>query len=235
MHILHSMCNRTQRGRRKQIIINVGIVDNDALLLILMEPLIQSCDEHLRVIWKTTNPDTAITRCLDPTTQPNVLLLDMSMEHSTGPRICRLVRERTDKVPILGMTSYEPATYATALARAGAQGLTSKVPIPALITAVRAVAQGKTYYTGQHAPFRTAMQAHRILQTKTSPSNGPLSARESEIMDLILEGRSSEEIAKILQCSATTVRTHISHAKAKLGTSGLGQTAARWMRIKEQL
>lgn len=223
------------QGKAKPNAITIGVLDNDGLLLDALNSLLRSVDPCLHIIWKTTQPDIAENRCLLSSSRPDVLLLDMSMPHENGVRVCRHIRMRTDRVAILGMSSYELTDYASALAHAGAQGLVSKVPVEGLVAAVHAVTIGKLYCAFPDAGFQTKERAFQRLRSQDDMNGmGVLSPKEATIMNLVLQGYSSENIATMLNCQSTTVRTHIGHAKKKLNALNLGQAAVRWMKLKEQ-
>ena len=229
------MNHESKMPMRRPRRITVGVLDNDGLLLAMLGSLFRAIDPRINVIWTATQPEIAQERCLRQSTRPDVLLLDMSMPNESGVLICKRIRTQTDQVAILGMSSYELSDYAPSLAYAGAQGLVSKVPVENLISAIVAVANGKLYCTIPGVHFTTMGRAFRTMRSRMLENElGPLSAREAEIMDLVIRGHSSEDIAMLLECKSTTVRTHISHAKEKLGALNLGQATVRWMKIKEQ-
>lgn len=223
------------REEEKKKDLTVSIVDNDGLLLDMLAGFLASSVNDMKIRWVTGDIALAFDRCLDDKQRPDVLLVDMLMGAESGVCLCRKIRMRANSVAILGMTSYDLSMYASSLAAAGAQGLVSKVPLKGLLRAIRAVGNGKTYYQGSDVRFQTVQESFLRVRHCESKGVGPLSVREAEVMDLVLQGNSSIEIAAIMQCAPATVRSHIGHIKTKLNADGLGQAAAKWAFLRSQL
>src|SRR5436190_9827464 len=86
------------------------------------------------------------------TQEPDLLLLDLSLSGRTGFDLLRWLRGRDSKLPVIVLSQYEEAQYATAVLEAGAQGYVSKgVATEELLAAINAVLDGHCYVSGRGA------------------------------------------------------------------------------------
>ena len=141
-------------------------------------------------------------------TRPDVLLLDLSMPGLDGHGVLAALGELPGRPAVVVLTS---ATDEEHLVRAIAAGATSYLLKSAtdedLIPAIRAVAAGKPFFS----PAVTAVLVDDYVRMAKDP--GPsvfesLSPREREVLQLIAEGHSTKEVARILKVSVKTVETH---------------------------
>jgi DNA-binding NarL/FixJ family response regulator len=140
--------------------------------------------------------------------RPDVVLMDISMPSLNGLEAAgRLAKEcPTARVVILSMSATEE--YVAQALRAGAAGYLLKDAEPAeLELAVRAAARGETYLT----PAVSKKVVADYVQRLNVPAAGPLdllTPRQREVLQLIAEGRTTKEIARVLNLSVKTVETH---------------------------
>ena len=158
--------------------------------------------------------------------RPRIALIDVRMPRLGGIELARRARRLAPETPIVLYTGYSERTLLTEGLDAGVDGLVLKeAPLEDLLRAVRAVASGGTYVD----PVLAGMLA--------SPQEGvrrkELTSRERDILRLLAEGLSNEEIGGKLFISAETVRTHIRKAMGKLDAETRTQAVARALR--EQL
>ncbi len=162
-------------------------------------------------------------------TRPDVIMLDMVLDSDTdGVAAAREILRRDPRARILMLTMMdEPAPAAEAFA-AGALGYATKnQPSAELATAIRTVAARDRYLS----PIISQAEVDRALtaQTATNPL-AVLTAREREVFDLLLHGKTSIEMGRELFISARTVETHRARILHKLGartTVDLVRLAAR--------
>jgi len=162
-------------------------------------------------------------------TRPEVAVLDLSMPRLSGLEAVRRLREELPATRILVLTVHEEEEYVLPIVRAGASGYLVKDSAAAeLLAAVRALHGGRGYF-GPQAARALAEQ----LQHPESPAGdpyGPLTPREREVFHLVIEGKTTKEIARALQISLKTADNHRSRVLAKLGlhnTAELVRYAAR--------
>lgn len=136
----------------------------------------------------------------------DVLVLDISLEGDDGLELVPAAKERGTKV-LLYTGSTEPATI-TAARAAGADGVAAKAGSPAeFVEAVRAVARNESFIDPRLPAPTPAEQGEK----------GLLTAREREVVGLIAEGLSGEDVALRLFLSPATVRTHLRNAMDRSG------------------
>ena len=122
-------------------------------------------------------------------------------------------------VRVVVLTTYDLDEYVYEALRAGASGFLLKhAPPEELLLGVRAAADGGALLSPQVTRRLVAEFAARRPATLRRPRElGMLTAREQEVLDLVIRGRSNTEIAASLTVSLSTVKTHLAHVLDKLG------------------
>jgi DNA-binding NarL/FixJ family response regulator len=135
---------------------------------------------------------------------PTVLLLDVHLPDISGVEVTRQVRSRHPEVAIVVLTGYDDAGYARALLRLGVRGYLGKAAsADEIVAAVRAAAQGLTVI--EPAALATFESTTEIF-----------TARELEVLRLMVAGKRNAEIASNLDVSVKTVEFHVSNLLEKL-------------------
>jgi DNA-binding NarL/FixJ family response regulator len=130
------------------------------------------------------------------------------------------MRQRRPASRILMFSMYEEAIYADRSMRAGASGYVTKASAPnVLVEAVHAVAEGRKYLSPDIA------QALAMQQVSKEDGLGELSAREFEVLRLLVEGLTVKDIADRLGLNSKTVANHQSIIRQKLGAESAVQLA----------
>lgn len=147
-------------------------------------------------------------------THPDVILMDLVMPDIDGTTATRMIHSELPDIAVVALTSeLTDATGSSVLAavQAGAIGYLYKTAdVDELRAAVRAAAAGGV----QLAP----VAAKQLVREMTTPSaNAPLTARESQVLVLVANGRANKEIARELRIGQQTVKTYVSNILAKLG------------------
>lgn len=147
---------------------------------------------------------------------PDVVLMDLNMPRLNGIEATALLRRELPRVRILVFTIHHEPQYVAQVIRSGAHGYITKDAPPAeLMTALRRVGSGGTYFSSEVA------QHFLNAQLGGSGRNGGarlqvLSAREIEVLKLIAEGVGNKQIATRLGVSPRTVETHRERIMRKL-------------------
>lgn len=144
---------------------------------------------------------------------PDLVIMDIGLPQLDGIEATRQIKEKFPNVRILILTSHEEETETIAALSSGADAYCIKgTSLQQLSVAIAAVEDGAVYLAPQIA--RTAI-AHLHLP-RPNLSGAQLSAREIEILKLIVEGQSNPEIARLLHLSLSTVKTHVRNIMNKL-------------------
>lgn len=150
---------------------------------------------------------------LAASTQPDIVVLDISLPDIDGMEVARALRKAQPKLPILALSIHEEPYFVQEMLRAGADGYVVKsAAVRELVQAIRTVSQGSMYLS----PVITRQAVGRG-PAFLSGAAARLSAREREVLILIANGKTSAEIAARLSISAGTVEAHRRNIMTKLG------------------
>jgi DNA-binding NarL/FixJ family response regulator len=157
---------------------------------------------------------------------PDVVLMDIRMPVLDGLAATRTIAadERLSAVRIVILTTFELDEYVFEALRAGASGFLVKDTEPVeLLRAVRAVARGEALLSPSVTKRLIAEFATRAKEPTRVAELDHLTDREREVMTLVAEGLSNEEIAERLIVSPATAKTHVSRAMIKLNARDRAQ------------
>lgn len=143
---------------------------------------------------------------LAASTQPEIIVLDVSMPRLNGVDAAAQLRRRMPEVKLIFLTVNEDPDLAAEAIRLGASGYLLKSSATSeLFTAIEHALAGKTYIT----PLVTrGVPLAVFLRDAAKPSAEKLTARQREVLQLLAEGRAMKEIADLLQITARTVAFH---------------------------
>lgn len=152
--------------------------------------------------------------------RPDVVLLDLRLPNLSGIEVMRQVHPQVPDVRFLVLTTYDTDEYIAPALTAGAQGYLLKDTTPEeLSRAVRALMQGG-------AALEPAVAARLLERMSENDGTEDLSARELEVLRLLVTGGSNKSIAGHLNLSENTVKSHISNILSKLGVQSRGEAVA---------
>jgi len=159
--------------------------------------------------------------------RPDVVLMDISMSELDGVEACRRIRQLAPEVGVLFLTMHEAEEYFFRGLQAGAAGYIIKRTAAAdLLAAVRAVALGESFLAPSMARAlvadyfgRSVLPADVARRQQGAPddSYASLTSREREVLQLVGEGFTNQEVANQLQVSIKTVQSHRAAVMEKLG------------------
>lgn len=151
-------------------------------------------------------------------TQPDVVLLDLRMPGMSGVEVMQQARGLGLATRFLVLTTYDTDEYIGPALTAGAQGYMLKDSSPEeLLRAIRTLMQGR-------AALEPGVAA-RLLARVSGPASDELSARELEVLRLLVRGESNKAIAATLNLSENTIKTHLSRIFEKLGARSRTEAA----------
>src|SRR5690242_17642798 len=149
--------------------------------------------------------------------QPDVVLMDLSMPGPHSGEVIRQVQRISPKTRVLVLTMHDDPAYLVSAMAAGAAGyVVKKVADSELLSAIRAVHAGRTFVDlTQSLPApRAAPDGAKAERPKE------LSRREREVLQLLAQGHSNQEIATQIKVSVKTVETYRTRLSQKLGLKG---------------
>jgi len=150
--------------------------------------------------------------------RPDVIIMDISMPGMGGIEATQTVRAKHPEVQVLALTMHEDESYVFQLLRAGAAGYVLKrAAAQDLVQAVRAAAKGEAFLYPSVARKVVEDYLRRVETGEERERYDGLTTREKEILTLIAQGLSNQQIAEKLFISIKTVQTHRAHILEKLG------------------
>lgn len=139
--------------------------------------------------------------------QPDVILMDIHLPDKNGIDLCREVKDKYPGIYIIGLSTFNQYAFIHKMMENGASGYVLKnVSLRELLEAIHTVARGKQYLSHE---------ASRELVKPAGDESPLLTRRELEVLGLIAEGMTNQEIGDQLFISATTVNTHRKNLLAK--------------------
>ena len=176
-----------------------------------------SLDPEIEIVGEATNGEEAVA--LSRKLEPNVVLMDLLMPVMDGIAATEEIRRDLPDVEVMALTSVLEDASVTGAVRAGAIGyLLKDTEAAELRRAIKAAAAGQV----QLAPEAAA----RLMREVRAPE-GPeaLTARETEVLELLARGYANKQIASSLYVSEKTVKAHVSSILMKLGVQSRTQAA----------
>lgn len=144
--------------------------------------------------------------------EPDVIVLDIDMPDLSGAEVAQELAAVKHSTRVLAFSAYDDYSYVTRLMQAGASGyITKDKPLELLVEAVEAVAQGEVRW---------------FVNVQPPAALSPLTDRELEVLRLMANGRSNDEIADLLAISSVTVRNYTSTIYAKLDVKSWREAVA---------
>ncbi|WP_132055229.1 response regulator transcription factor [Pseudocnuella soli] len=161
-------------------------------------------------------------------TQPDVVILDIDLPVTSGIEGIRLIKDVYSEANILMLTVFEDEEKIFQSVKAGALGyLLKKDPPEKIIDAIRSIHQGESIMNGQIARKILNYFSKQAPQ-RPSTTDYNLTKRETEILNLLIEGLSYKDIAARCFISLDTVFSHIKKIYVKLKVNSRSEIAARF-------
>jgi two-component system response regulator NreC len=196
--------------------IRVFVADDHAVLRAGLRMLI-SAQPDMEVVGEAADGDEAVRKTLE--TRPDVAIVDITMPGSGGIKAIERIRQECPATRVLVLTMHDVPAYLRSALAAGASGYVVKRAADSeLLSAIRGVHRGRTVLD----PTLAIMVVRRALGKKPTVGQptGPaslLSPREREVLDLVAQGYTNQQMADRLGLSVKTVETYRSRLVEKLG------------------
>jgi len=203
--------------------IRVALADDQALVRAGLRALLEAEDD-IDVVGEAANGKEAVA--LVRRLRPDVVLMDIRMPELDGLEATRTVAADTDleATRVVILTTFDLDEYVFEAMRIGASGFLVKDTEPTeLLAGVRAVAAGDALLSPGVTRRLIAEFASRSRQPQALHVLDPLTEREREVVALVGEGLSNEEIAERLVVSPATAKTHVSRSMIKLNARDRAQ------------
>jgi DNA-binding NarL/FixJ family response regulator len=197
-------------------VIKIALVDDQELVRAGFR-MVLDAQPDMQVVGEAADGLAAIE--LARTCRADVMVMDARMPRLDGVEATKQIREAGDRPRVLMLTTFDLDEYAFAALKAGASGFLLKdVPPEELLFAIRAVHSGDSVV----APSTTRRLIDRFAallpggEPDPPAELGELTEREREVLTLVAQGLSNQEIARRLFVSEATVKTHVGRVLAKL-------------------
>jgi DNA-binding NarL/FixJ family response regulator len=192
--------------------IRILIADDHAIMREGVRALLE-IHEDMDVIGEAGDGREAVAQVSELT--PDIILLDISMPFMDGLEATRRIRKANPNTSVLILTQHEDKEYVLSAVKAGAAGCISKKAVSSeLVSAIRAIYRGGSFL---YPPVAKLLIEDYLQRTdgETDPYER-LTDREREVLQLVAEGRTNQEIADLLVLSMKTVLGHRAKIMEKL-------------------
>ena len=157
-------------------------------------------------------------------TQPDVAVVDIAMPNLSGIEAAQRIAATLPQVAIVILSMHSDEGYVLRALKAGAKGYLLKDSAEGdLIEAIKAVHQGKTFFSPEISKMLVDDYIREIRSRGAEDSYDLLTSREREILQLLAEQKSNKEIAQALNLSPYTVETHRRNLQEKLNLHSLAE------------
>ena len=210
----------TQSNPMRVLLVDDHMVVRSGLSTVL------SIHDDLKLVGEAGDGEEAIKLC--ERLQPDVVLMDLLMPKMDGVTAIKAIKTRWPQIQIIALTSFKEKEYVEGALKAGANGyLLKDVSAEELVNSVRRAAAGQ--------PSLSPEAAQVLIKNVNEPvdKQPDMTGREKEILALMVEGLSNNEIAERLIVSQSTVKFHVSNILSKLGVTG--RTEAVALAVKHHL
>jgi len=200
--------------------IKVLVADDHQLLVDGLKPLLDAQSE-IDVVGVAKDGLEAAD--LSRRTRPDIVLLDISMPNLNGIDAARRILKENPLTKIIMLSMHADRRFVQESLRVGAKGYVLKESAATeVIEAIMAVNRGGLFFS---PPVRDQVLHEYIekVQEQDMSSHSPLSGREREVLQILAEGRSTKDIAAVLNISIKTVESHRKQIMDKLGLHSVAE------------
>lgn len=194
--------------------IRLLLVDDHAVIRSGLKMLLAS-EGDVEIVGEAGSGSEAVTAATSK--RPDVILMDIGLPDMTGIEAARLIKGKHPAIAIVALTIHEDEEYFFKMLEAGASGYVPKRAAPEeLLTAIRAAASGEVYLYPSLAKLLVKDFLSQEHAAEHKPTLDGLTEREQEVLSLLAEGATNEQIAASLVISPKTVERHRENIMHKL-------------------
>jgi two-component system, NarL family, response regulator LiaR len=208
--------------------VSVLIADDHAMVRSAISTWIQTIAE-LRIVGEATNGEEAVSRALS--LKPDVILMDLMMPKLDGIAATLAILQSYPEAKILIVTSFTEKKRAVEAIQAGAQGFILKdASLDELLEAILVISRGRPWFSIELARALAA-PAEAAASERGSDPQPALTPRELDVLRLMAQGQSDQEIAATLVIGHATVRFHVHQVLEKLQVQNRTQAVLAAIRL----
>jgi len=204
----------TQPSDGREAVIRVLLVDDHTILREGVRALLAG-EPEIVVVGEAADGQEAVEKV--DKLLPDIVLMDMVMPRMNGLEATSRIKQKHDDVKVLILSMYDDDEYVQQVIQAGASGYVLKgMAADDLTLAIREVHSGSSFLNPAIAAKLIEDYVRRVRGNEPESGEEPLTAREREVLKLIAEGNTNQEIADVLCLSRKTVESHRANIMRKL-------------------
>jgi len=198
-------------------VIRVMVVDDHGMVRKGLSTILR-VKPDLTLVGEAGNGQEAVSMC--ERLQPDVILMDLVMPEMGGVEATRIIRERWPTVQVIALTSFHEKELVREALQAGAIGyLLKNVTADDLADAIRNACAGRSTLAPEAIQSLIQLDNLSTAHAEAEAQTYGLTAREREVLALMVQGLNNGTIAERLVVSRSTAKAHVSNILSKLGVS----------------
>ena len=198
--------------------ITIVVADDHRIFRKGLKSLLSEKD-YIQILAEADDGDQALEMVLEY--KPRIVIMDIGMPKMDGIEATRQIRERLPETEVIILSMHAKKAYIDQVLQAGAKGYVLKDSDEEnLIAAINTVFNGGFYLDSPIADQVLSDYFGGRAKRELKHQADPLSAREKEVLKLLAEGHSNQEVADVLCISRKTVENHRAHIVRKTGVQG---------------
>ena len=214
------MAQRQNSIDRKNGVIRIIVADDHQIVRQGLRILLEA-EPDMEIIAEADNGRKVLRQAQE--LLPDVIIMDLSMPELNGIEACRQILNASPAVKVVALSMHSDSLFVLNMIKAGASGyLLKDCALEELVKAIRIVVSHKTYLS----PGVSDIVIRDFVtgwQTTNTSAFSVLSAREREVLQLMAEGRTTNQIADGLCVSVKTVEAHRKQVMTKLGIHSVAE------------
>ena len=194
--------------------VRILVVDDHTIVRQGLKALLEA-QPDFQVVGEADNGREAVKKAQE--LSPEVVIMDIAMPILNGLEATRQIKRVLPETKVIALTMYNDEEYVFQILKSGASGyLIKETAVNELITAIRSIRMGNPFFSP--AISRKIMESYLREDAEKKPKgeSDKLTNREKEVLQLIAEGYTNNEIGNLMNISVKTVETHRAHIMSKL-------------------
>ncbi len=194
--------------------VRILVVDDHTIVRQGLKALLEA-QPGFQVVGEADNGREAVKKAQE--LSPEVVIMDIAMPILNGLEATRQIKRVLPETKVIALTMYNDEEYVFQILKSGASGyLIKETAVNELITAIRSIRMGNPFFSP--AISRKIMESYLREDAEKKPKgeSDKLTNREKEVLQLIAEGYTNNEIGNLMNISVKTVETHRAHIMSKL-------------------